>query len=47
MKRRWVALVALIVALAAIIAVGFYRSVTGQDTHPQDSSSPAASEGPM
>jgi hypothetical protein len=47
MKRRWVALIVLIVALAAIIAVGFYRSVTGQDTHPEDSGSPAAPAGPM
>jgi flagellar basal body-associated protein FliL len=43
MKRnRWIALIVLMTALAAIIAIGFYRSVTGQDTHPPDSPSPTA-----
>jgi hypothetical protein len=36
-KRRWVALIVLMAAMAAILAIGFYRSVTGKDTRPQDS----------
>ena len=41
MKRsRWIALIVLMTALIAIIAIGFYRSVTGQATHPQDSGAP-------
>jgi flagellar basal body-associated protein FliL len=40
-RRRWIGLIVLMAALVAILAVGFYRSVTGQNTHPQDSSAPA------
>ncbi|GAA0245010.1 hypothetical protein [Rhodanobacter caeni] len=47
MKRRWVALIVLIVALATILAIGFYRSVTGQDTHPEDSTAPTGASGPV
>lgn len=42
MKRRWMALLVLMLALLALLAIGFYRSVTGQDTHPRDSGGSAA-----
>jgi len=48
MKRsRWIALIVLMTALVAIIAIGFYRSVTGQAAHPEDSSSPAQTSAPV
>ena len=46
-RRRWIGLIVLMAALVAILAVGFYRSVTGQDTHPEDSRSPTGSSEPM
>jgi hypothetical protein len=38
--RRTAALILLIAALIAIIGTGFYLSVTHQETHPSDSSTP-------
>lgn len=48
MKRsRWIALIVLMAAMVAMLAIGFYRSVTHQDSHPEDSSSPAESSAPV
>ena len=40
-RRRWIGLVVLMTALVTILAIGFYRSVTHQDSRPVDSGSPA------
>jgi hypothetical protein len=46
-RRRWIGLIVLMAALVTILAIGFYRSVTGQDTHPEDTNSPTESSEPM